>query len=164
MSGRFYIPDDRICLIFDTANYSELRKRPEFAKNDELEGQLMYRDLPEASEWAQEFQTGIADYGFAPEQIHRYTNPNARTFYRVIQRELVNKIKANVKEGKRTLVVSFYAGHGAQNQTKGTSVLCNTAGKSNMEHYELEQQLIQNVVKAGAYLIGLFACSRMPWP
>ena len=33
-----------------------------------------------------------------------------------------------------------------------------------MEHYELEQQLIQNVVKAGAYLIGLFACSRLPWP
>ena len=115
MAGRFFIPDDKICLIFDTANYNELRKRPEFAKNDELEGQLMYRDLPEASEWAQEFQTGIADYGFAPDQIHRYTNPTARTFYRVIQRELLGKIKANVKEGKRTLVVSFYTGHGAHN-------------------------------------------------
>ena len=73
----------------------------------------MYRDLPEASEWASEFESGIASYGFTPEQIQRYTNPNARTFYRVIQREVLAKVRANSSEGRKTLVVCFFAGHGA---------------------------------------------------
>ena len=55
MAGKFFMPDDKICLIFDICDYSELRKRPEFGKSDELEGNLMYRDLPEAGEWANEF-------------------------------------------------------------------------------------------------------------
>ena len=69
MSGRFFQPDDRICVIFDTCDYSELRRRPEFGMIDELEGQYMYRDLPEASEWASEFESSISAFGFTPEQI-----------------------------------------------------------------------------------------------
>ena len=125
----------------------------------------MYRDLPEASEWASEFESNIASYGFTPEQIFRYTNPNARTFYRVIQREVLAKVRANSAEGRKTLVVCFFAGHGAQNITySATSALCNTAGKSNLDHYELENFLRSNLVAAGAYVIGLFACSRMEVP
>ena len=30
--GRFFEPDDRICLIFDNASYDQLRELPEYAQ------------------------------------------------------------------------------------------------------------------------------------
>ena len=32
MTGRFFEPDEKICLIFDNVNYDKLRELPEFAK------------------------------------------------------------------------------------------------------------------------------------
>ena len=43
MVGRFYEPDDKICLIFSNEHYSKLRELPEFAdiyKDDAVYGSL----------------------------------------------------------------------------------------------------------------------------
>ena len=32
MKGRYYAPDEKICLIFDCVDYKDLRKKPEFAR------------------------------------------------------------------------------------------------------------------------------------
>ena len=66
MMGRFFEPEDRICIIIDNCNYDELRKIPEFSKKvnrygdvverDEGYGfELKYPDMPRARKWADEF-------------------------------------------------------------------------------------------------------------
>ena len=64
MEGRFFEPDDVICLIFSNEHYDELRKRPQFAKRHDwsmasLSNELEYADMPRAREWADEFEKGI---------------------------------------------------------------------------------------------------------
>ena len=62
MVGRFYEPDEKICLIFDCVRYHKLREIPD----------LYYRDMPRAREWADEFEEGIKAYGINEEQIQRH--------------------------------------------------------------------------------------------
>ena len=76
MVGRFFEPDERICLIFDNVSYDKLRELPEFAKrrsyvdkHDPLHNTYYYADMPKAREWADEFEEGIKAYGFSAEQI-----------------------------------------------------------------------------------------------
>ena len=76
MAGRFYTPEEKICLIFDNVNYSRLRALPEFAKRhwDEpymgsLRNELHYPDMPRATVWADEFEEGIKAFEFSPDQI-----------------------------------------------------------------------------------------------
>ena len=59
MVGRFYKPDEKICLIFDNVYYDKLRELPEFSKmcpNDHyivsLRNELKYPDMPRARQWA----------------------------------------------------------------------------------------------------------------
>ena len=63
MVGRFFEPDDKICLIFDCVNYDKLRELPEFAKRHldvdwkgSLRNELEYPDMPRAREWGDEFE------------------------------------------------------------------------------------------------------------
>ena len=63
MVGRFFEPDEKICLIFDNVFYDKLRELPEFAKryrNDDgmgsLRNEFMYPDMPRAREWADQFE------------------------------------------------------------------------------------------------------------
>ena len=76
MEGRFFEPDEKICLIFDNVKYDKLREIPEFSKNwpDEwrygsLRNQIQYPDMPCAKEWANEFEEGIKAFGISDEQI-----------------------------------------------------------------------------------------------
>ena len=55
MVGRFFEPDDKICLIFDNVSYDKLRELPEFAN---------FNDMPHAREWADTLDEGIKAYGF----------------------------------------------------------------------------------------------------
>ena len=64
MVGRFFEPNDKICIIIDNVNYQDLQQLPEYA--------LMYPDMPRAREWADEFEEGIKAYGFREDQIRRY--------------------------------------------------------------------------------------------
>ena len=47
MAGRFFEPDEKICLIFDCVNYDKLRKIHEFETK---------QDMPHARVWADEFE------------------------------------------------------------------------------------------------------------
>ena len=58
MSGRYFLPDERICLIFDNNDYSELRSEQGFEDFD---------DLPECRDEGQEFEEGITDFDFSPD-------------------------------------------------------------------------------------------------
>ena len=75
MVGRFFEPDDKICLIFDNVSYDKLRELPEFADRFtdtapvSLRNELIYPDMPRAREWADEFEEGIKAYGFSEDQI-----------------------------------------------------------------------------------------------
>ena len=91
MVGRFYEPDEKICLIFDVSNYNELRKLPEFSErwpDDESYGsrrnKFHWYDMPRAREWANEFEQGIKAYGFTDDQIHRYSDSDFSTMYRTL--------------------------------------------------------------------------------
>ena len=65
MVGRFFEPDDKICIIIDNVNYKRLRRIPGYNSSD-------YQDFPLARVWADEFEEGIKAFGFSPEQIQRY--------------------------------------------------------------------------------------------
>ena len=78
MVGRFFEPDEKICLIFDNVHYDTLRERPEFSyKYPEGYGPYftnidMYPDLPQARVWADTFEEGIKAFDFRDDQVHRY--------------------------------------------------------------------------------------------
>ena len=56
MEGRFFEPDDKICLIFDNVYYDKLRELPEFAHRFEdddprqgtLRNDFVFADMPHA--------------------------------------------------------------------------------------------------------------------
>ena len=57
MMGRFFEPDEKICLIFDNVHYGKLRQIEEFSwkhnpKMRSLKNELRYADMPCAREWA----------------------------------------------------------------------------------------------------------------
>ena len=61
MVGRFFEPDEKICIIIDNVNYDKLRELPEFSerhgpKTWSLSNELQYADMPLAREWADEFE------------------------------------------------------------------------------------------------------------
>ena len=91
MVGRFYEPDDKICLIFDNVNYDKLRELSEFSSShaDEhdmstLRNKPFYHDMPHARQWADEFEEGIKAYGISEEQIQRYKDVDWDTMERAI--------------------------------------------------------------------------------
>ena len=59
MVGRFFEPDDKICLIFSNVNYDQLRELleyaerwPDEAKYGALQNEFEYADMPQARKWA----------------------------------------------------------------------------------------------------------------
>ena len=119
MVGRFFEPDDKICLIFDNVSYDKLREIPEFSKRHEdeanlgpLAGELEYHDFPLAREWADTFEEGIKAYGFSEETTHRHKDVDLDTMHNAIM-DAKDKIRMNAEHGRRTLLLCFYAGHGA---------------------------------------------------
>ena len=82
MVGRFFEPDEKICLIFDNVDYNKLRELPEFAERyeeNDLRNEFKYYDMPRAREWANEFEEGIKNYGISAEQIQRHTDSDSDT-------------------------------------------------------------------------------------
>ena len=66
MVGRFYEPDEKICLIFDCVSYDQLRELPEFAGRwpdskayGSLANELQCHDMPFGRLWADDFEQGI---------------------------------------------------------------------------------------------------------
>ena len=55
MIGRYFEPDDKICIIIDNVYYDKLREIPEFNKRT-YRNLLDFPDMPEAREWADEFE------------------------------------------------------------------------------------------------------------
>ena len=92
MVGRFFEPDEKICLIFDNVKYEKLRELPEFSERHDsrvaerlgshmtsLANEFIYPDMPCARKWADEFEEGIKAYGFNADQIHRYKDVDFST-------------------------------------------------------------------------------------
>ena len=144
MIGRFFEPDDKICIIFDNISYGKLRELPEFAvrfdssKNSNyrpIHNELVYGDMPRAREWANTFEEGIKAYGFSEDQIYRYTDADYNTMDNAIRSgasSASQKIAQNAREGRRTLLLCFYAGHGAQVAgLLGTYALLNSNQRGN---------------------------------
>ena len=55
MVGRFFEPDEKICIIIDNVDYAKLRELPEFSvwhKYGSLANTFDYPDMPCAKEWA----------------------------------------------------------------------------------------------------------------
>ena len=119
MVGHFFEPDEKICIIFHCEHYDKLRELPEFNKRfgddgrnyGSLQNELEYRDMLKAREWADEFEEGIKKYEFSDNQIQRYTDVDYSTMQRAIW-GAEDKIKENAEQGRRTLLLCFYAGHG----------------------------------------------------
>ena len=73
------------------------------------------------------------------------------------------KIRQNAREGRRTLLICFYAGHGA---TTGimTSALFNSNSRNRGNQYPILVDLGDCAKEKGAYVISLLACSRKSLP
>ena len=72
--------------------------------------------MPQARKWADDFEQGIKAYGFNEEQIHRHKDSDDNTINKVIYEgpnSARTKIEQNASQGRRTLLLCFYAGHGA---------------------------------------------------
>ena len=67
--------------------------------------------MPEAREWADEFEEGIKALGFSEEQIHRHKDPDRGTMDAALV-AAGNKIRQNAQAGRRTFLLFFYAGRG----------------------------------------------------
>ena len=172
MVGHFFEPDEKICLVFSNEHYDKLRERPEFAKTwgDDgrdslirelgLNDELQYADIPRAREWADNFEEGIKAYGFSDDQVKRYNDTDKDTMGSALM-EVVAKIKQNASQGRRTLLLCFYAGHGATKEGI-TWALFNSNLKFELPlEYGLRYILAR---EKGCYLISFFACGRIKMP
>ena len=79
----------------------------------ERTGELEYGEMPEARVQANQFYEGIKAFGFSPEQIQRYSDSDKDTVKEAIDAAR-RKIKTNASQGRRTLLLCFYVGHGAE--------------------------------------------------
>ena len=157
MVGRFFEPDEKICLIFDNVKYDKLRELPEFAE---------YHDMPEAREWADAFEQGIKGYGFNEDQIYRHRDADYNSFEDAIrcgENNVEWKITQNAEQGRRTLLLCFYAGHGVTDDNE-LNVLCNSNERAGEYEYIMESVLNACIEVNGVYVIGLFACGREQKP
>ena len=68
--------------------------------------------MPRAREWADDFEEGIKAYGISADQIQRYKDVDVHTMTTALE-QTKEKIKQNAEQGCRTLLICFYAGHGA---------------------------------------------------
>ena len=96
--------------------------------------------MPQAKEWADEFELGIKDFGFGPDDIIRHTDidtPTIRPFFSELFRK---RIRKNLKAGRKTLLVCFYAGHGSHHPVTGMNVLMNSNHRG-LAWFELEKTL-----------------------
>ena len=81
-----------------------------------LFNKFMYDDMPKAREWADTFEEGIKAYGFSDDQIHRYNDADYDTMWNAFyigDNCPSSKIIENARQGRRTLLLCFYAGHAA---------------------------------------------------
>ena len=123
----------------------------------------MYNDMPHATQWADEFEEGIKEYGFSPEQIQRYKDFDYATIKR-IKEEIDIKIRENSRVGRRTLLLCFYAGHAYTLDTRN-KVLLNSNDRNKFNRFPLEINLRATaILEKGVYVIGLFACDRFKMP
>ena len=79
-------------------------------------------------------------------------------------RKAMIKIRQNAQQGHRTLLVCFYAGHGATVLYKTEALLNSNQQGNDRKQYELEYELRECAKLNGVYVIGLFACDRAPMP
>ena len=79
--------------------------------------------MPRAREWADEFEEGIKKYGISADQIQRYTDADWNTMHEATIDGPTEKIRQNASQGRRTLLLCFYAGRGATLSRKTTALL-----------------------------------------
>ena len=81
--------------------------------------------------------------------------------------EAKRKIRQNASQGRRTLLLSFYAGHGATKNNE-TYALFNSNERQGYEEggnqLNLESYLRHCAAEKGAYVINLLACGRENMP
>ena len=96
--------------------------------------------------WADDFEEGIKAYGFSTDQIHRHKDADQDTMVYAIwegPNSAMYKIRQNASQGCRTLLLCFYAGHGA-NKNSETHALLNSNIRGNIpggNQYYLENDL-----------------------
>ena len=77
--------------------------------------------MPRAREWADTFEEGIKAYGLSEDQIYRHKDADFDTMRSAIldrPDSAYKKIAENARQGRRTLVLCFYAGHGATENSR----------------------------------------------
>ena len=80
--------------------------------------------------------------------------------------EAINKIRENTREGRRTLLLCFYSGHGyTDDHSTFTLLNSNDRGLGRGGNcYDLEHWLGNCAKEKGVYVINLFACDRVELP
>ena len=123
--------------------------------------------MPRAREEADEFEEGIKAYGMGADQIIRYSDDvDAGTIGQAIHVAEM-KIADYAKQGRRTLLLFFYIGHGFTGCCDtDTEVLLNSnirGGKAGYQ-YPLGDYLFECNKQPGAYVISLIKCGRRTLP
>ena len=123
--------------------------------------------MPRAREWADEFEQGIKAYGINEDQIQRYSDSDIHTMIRAVfngDNSARAKIEQNSRQGRKTLLLCFYAGRGVTFEYS-TRALLNTNQREGMRYQcALEHYLSECAKEKGAYVISLLACDRIVMP
>ena len=124
--------------------------------------------MPRAREWADNFELGIKVHGFSTEQIHRYKDVDSSTMNSIFLIRGANSIKKKVidnsRQGRRTLLLCFYAGHGATKNGKTRALLNHNKINAFLitgGQFDLEEKLDDCAKLKGAYVISLLVCDRI---
>ena len=98
--------------------------------------------MPRARDWADQFEEGIKAYNFSEDKIYRHNDADYETIDDAIFDSTIGKIRQNTQQGRRTLLLCFYAGHGANHDNSKYALLnSNLRLEDYGNQYDLEHAL-----------------------
>ena len=87
-----------------------------------LRNEFDFHDMPHARQWADDFEQRIKAYEISADQIQRYNDSDYDTMADAIIRA-ISKIQENAMQGRKTLLLCFYAGNGATEKSTTIALL-----------------------------------------
>ena len=140
---RYFSYTKKKAIIVVVSDYSALR---------EIEGKEKYNDLPETLNDLNEIVKGIKHLGFTSDDIMILQEPSWNELHlKVI--ELAGNLHKSGMEGEKTLVFSYYAGHGKADNNLQVQL-------NELKLYPMEKMLRSLAKCDGSYVLSLFDCCR----
>ena len=146
VEANYFEADCEINIFVANSDYSKIR---------EIDGCGHFQDLPEAIE---DVKIALMNwYKLDTENTTNYILYNATNAdFRQLRKNAEIKLQANEEKGKKTLVKSFFAGHGIMSGNDLFAVTCDSSRPT----YKFEKVLMNLTASPNAFGINVFDCCR----